>query len=298
MAPLLFILYINDIVKVLNKVKIKLFADDALLYIDCNDLKDGMKIMNEDLENVYQWMCANNLAVNVKKSNCMIVTRKKYDAADCIIKIGKEKLERVHFMKYLGVFIDEKLLMVDNLNYVKSKILKKLGLLRRLSEKLNAETKILLYKSVVSPHFDYCPSMLFMLSDSGIQELQRLQNKFMRNILKLKRDTPVKSMLDMLSFMSVKQRLGYNIIKMFYKIENDLLPDYLKKFMLKNKEKNEYNLRRKSLYDIPNFTKTFIQDSLFYKGLKLFNSFKLKNVNCLENKSFKSTCIKYVKENL
>ena len=49
-------------------------------------------------------------------------------------------------------------------------------------------------------------------------------------------------------------------------IENDLLPEYLRKFMCKNSNKNEYNLRRKSLYDVPNFTKSYTQIAFFIKG--------------------------------
>ena len=90
----------------------------------------------------------------------------------------------------------------------------------------------------------------------------------------MNRETPIVTMLNILNLLSVKQRIAYNVIKMLYKIENGLLPEYLKRFLSKIKNKNDYCLRRKSLYDVPNFTKSYSQDSIFYKGLKLYNSFK------------------------
>jgi hypothetical protein len=50
----------------------------------------------------------------------------------------------------------------------------------------------------------------------------------------------------------------------------------LKDLLKKNKERYKYNLRRKSLYEIPNFTKDYTQNSLFYKTLKLYNECKQK----------------------
>ncbi len=55
-------------------------------------------------------------------------------------------------------------------------------------------------------------------------------------------------MLEVLGFQSVKQRIAFNSLKLMYKIENGLAPKYLKDLPKKNKEKYQYNLRRKSLY--------------------------------------------------
>ena len=111
----------------------------------------------------------------------------------------------------------------------------------------------------------------------------------------MKRETSGKLMRDMLKFLSIQQRITMNVIKMCYKIENGLLPDYLKRFMNKIKNKTTYNLRRKSLYDVPNFTKKCTQDSLFYKGLLCYNDFKNK-MQINDRSNIKSEIMRYVKE--
>jgi hypothetical protein len=74
-----------------------------------------------------------------------------------------------------------------------------------------------------------------------------------------------------------------------YKIENGLAPKYLKDLLKKNKEKYQYNLRRKSLYEIPNFTKDYTRNSLFCKTLDFYNECKQKfEPSCFN--SLKSFC--------
>jgi hypothetical protein len=83
-------------------------------------------------------------------------------------------------------------------------------------------------------------------------------------------------MLGVSGFQSVKQRIAFNSLKLMYKIENGLAPKYLRELLKKNKERYQYNLRRKSLYEIPNFTKNYTRNSLFCETLDLYNECKLK----------------------
>ena len=72
LGPLLFLLYVNDIHRCSNKFRFYLFADDTnILYADKN-LRDLETIVNIELQNVYNWLTANKLTLNIKKSNFVI----------------------------------------------------------------------------------------------------------------------------------------------------------------------------------------------------------------------------------
>jgi hypothetical protein len=276
LGPLTYLLQVNYLPLIMKNATVNMFADDTLLTVVSDNLEDAIEKINEDLKILYDWINYNNLALNINKTKYMIITRKHLNAENVDVKIGGVEIERVPELKYLGVIIDEKLSFSAHLKYIKKKLNVKLAMFRKMSFKLDFSTKVLLYKSLIGPHFDYCSSILFSLSDSQMNELQKIQNKFMRNILKVNRYTRIDQMLDVLGFQSIKQRIAFNSLKLMFKIENGLAPKYLKDLLKKNKEKYQYNLRRKSLYEIPNFTKDYTRNSLFCKTLDLYNECKQK----------------------
>ena len=72
LGPLLFLVYINDICNSCNQMKFYLFADDTnLLYADKN-LKSLESTINDELCKLYDWLIANKLSLNIKKSNYVI----------------------------------------------------------------------------------------------------------------------------------------------------------------------------------------------------------------------------------
>ena len=65
----LFLIYINDILNSSDKLSFYLFADDTnLLYADKN-LKSLEETVNNELLEVSEWLNANKLTLNAKKSN-------------------------------------------------------------------------------------------------------------------------------------------------------------------------------------------------------------------------------------
>jgi hypothetical protein len=109
LSALLFVLYMNDIVSVVNNVKINLFADDTLLWIACDSVEEAVTIMNQELEKLYHWLCSNKLSLNIEKTKAMIVTLKKNIDKNMKVKINNNIIDYVTEYKYLGVILDEHL---------------------------------------------------------------------------------------------------------------------------------------------------------------------------------------------
>ena len=72
LGPLLFLIYINDLPSVSRFLSFCLFADDTNIYFNSRDLLTLQKVMNRELKKVKKWLDANQLALNIEKTNFVI----------------------------------------------------------------------------------------------------------------------------------------------------------------------------------------------------------------------------------
>ena len=71
LGPLLFLLYINDIVESSSLFKFTLFADDTSLYYSCKNAFNLEHKINAELSQISNWLSANRLSLNVGKSKLL-----------------------------------------------------------------------------------------------------------------------------------------------------------------------------------------------------------------------------------
>ena len=65
LGQLLFLIYINDMTNISNKIKIILFAYDTNLIFKSDNIIDFQHIMHEYLDLLYEWLCINNFSINI-----------------------------------------------------------------------------------------------------------------------------------------------------------------------------------------------------------------------------------------
>lgn len=298
LGPLLFIMYINDLGNCLKYCKIKMFADDTLIYIICDNIHDANIKLNEDLDCLFNNLCYHKLKLNTKKTKAMIISNKKFIDLDNInIRIHAEKIELVDTIKYLGVVIDKKLKFDENIDYICKKVGKKVNVLSRIKNQLNCQQKIMIYKSIIEPHFTFCSTILFIANKTDIKRLQIVQNKCMRNILKLDRFSNEGVMLEMLNFRSVYQTIVYFTLYFIHKVVNRKAPNYLiERINFKSENERKNTLRNRNEIELSKFTKACSQNSLFYKGIALYNNLPLNIKNQPSIEQFKILLNTHVKE--
>lgn len=69
LGPLLFLLYVNDIVNVSKVLFPLMFADDTNVFISGKNLQNITTQMNNELSNVCTWLTSKKLSLNVKKTH-------------------------------------------------------------------------------------------------------------------------------------------------------------------------------------------------------------------------------------
>ena len=111
LGPLLFLIYIDDIAFTNKKVSFHLVADDTCLFYSNKDYNQLETDVDMALENIGNWLMANKLTLNVKKSNLILYDTRKNPKNNTTVKIciGNNELEQKDSAKYLGVYFDKKL---------------------------------------------------------------------------------------------------------------------------------------------------------------------------------------------
>ena len=141
LGPLLFVLYINDLPQCLQNCSINMYADDTVMYFTNLCTSEIARVVQDDLNRVVQWMESSRLILNQSKTKSMLFGSLQNLAKSpnfCIQLYGKT-LERVAKFSYLGVVSDENLSWKDYIEYVSSKVSRRLGLLSRIRSCLTLE---------------------------------------------------------------------------------------------------------------------------------------------------------------
>ena len=189
LGPLLFLIYINDLPKVSN-LKVRLFADDAILTSSDKDEKNLQHIMNDQLTKIDDWMKINQLTINYKKTNFMIFTRKKKICSPLSVSVDQNMINHKTNVKYLGVVIDEKMSRKNHVNYLCSKLAKGCWAISKLRIYVDLHTSRIQYFSLIYPHLQYCISSWGRATKSVLKPFSIIQKRVLRLITKTPYRTP------------------------------------------------------------------------------------------------------------
>lgn len=301
MGPNFFVIYINDVIQHIHNCNIQLFADDTLIYFVGSNMREIVPRINEDMKNLASWLSKNNLCLNVGKTKFMVI-RNIGNQLDVIqhpgILIDGQKIEQVKEFKYLGVIIDEHLTFSKQAEYITSKIARKVNVLGRMRRTLSQWSKTTLYKTLIMPHFNYCPTILFLLNNSEIETMQKRQNQALRVILDTNRYTSIKSMLDATGILSVRQSICLNTLIFIFKMVHGLLPGHLLENCISVRTIHNYETRNADNFYIRRVPRTSDQKNLFHKGLKLYNELPNNVKDCQTLQQFRKNCLKHVKDTI
>ena len=125
LGPLLFLLHINDLPSVVSS-KVRLFADDCLLYRNIED----QIVLQKDLNLLENWGNTWGMRFNAAKRNIMQVSRTR-DLKLFNYSLTEQVLEEVMDAKYLGVTLSNNLEWSKHIATMTNKANSKLSFLRR-----------------------------------------------------------------------------------------------------------------------------------------------------------------------
>ena len=153
LGPLLFIIFINDIVIDLRCTSL-LYADDLKIYYKICDESDCNKLQ-ADLSTIHEWCNKFRLSLNINKCNVVSFTR-KLNKIQYEYTISGANLVRRDSFKDLGVTFDSHLSFREHTSNIVTSSFKMLGfLIRNARDFQNASTLKSLYNTLVRSRLEY-----------------------------------------------------------------------------------------------------------------------------------------------
>ena len=190
LGPLMFLIYVNDVERSCSHSRVRLYADDTVLYASGTNIKTGVEHLQKDLNSYAEWCMKNKLTINVSKTKCMLFSSQKKLLKDVVLELDGEVLHKVSSYKYLGVTLDPlgnfELFVRNQLKTISYRIYQ----LSKLSHYLSKDALIKLYKSYILPIIDYGDVLYANTSVALLNKLQRAQNRCLKVCLKVNMRTP------------------------------------------------------------------------------------------------------------
>ena len=274
LGPFLFLIYINDFDRSSSMFRFIIYADDTTLLVtisptDQNSIEEFQDRINNELQNITNWLKVNKLSLNVAKTKFMVFRTPRKQVPPLQLYIDSHEVEEVTEFNYLGITIDNGLTWKKHIDIVCKKISKIVGIMARLRYLIPQQTLLTLYNSLVLPHLSY-GSLLWGHKN---KEVNKLQKKSVRIISRKKYNAhtdPLFKSLGILKFSDIVQLQEYKFI---HKLNNQNLPLFFLSYnFVRHIDIHQHATRRNEQLIIPRMKLQISQCSVKFRLPQLINN--------------------------
>ena len=296
LGPLLFILYINDIINCSKIIHFILFADDTNLFFSGRDYCRLIDTVNMELSKLSKWFMANKLSMNIKKTNFIIFGNKFIPCTPKDLNIDGLILERVKTTKFLGVYLDEKLNWNHHIHHISVKIAKGLGMLNRVKSFLPRNILLMVYSTLIKPFLSYCCILWGGASVTSLNKIHVLQKRALRIITKSPLRAPSNPLFVALNLLHIYDIYKLQVSLFMYNVKHRLLPFSCLRYCVENTLKY-HATRSVSYFTLINFRTNIRKRSIAVYGPRLWSLLPVAIQESLNVYSFKKMVTTYFHTN-
>ena len=272
LGPLLFIIYINDIIHSSTVFRFIIFADDTTLYTTLNTQEDINDILNDELVKINNWLKVNKLSLNVAKTKAMLFHMPQKRILNLRLKIAGSNIEFIDNFNFLGITINKHLNWTKHMDILSAKIAKTVGILNTLKHVLPINILKMIYNSLILCHLNY-GILLWGAQHNANDKLHKLQKKAIRIITSsnfLAHSEPIFKQLHLLKSYDIYK---CQLLKFFFKLVNKQLPTYFNQLPFPfNNQLHHHETRGCKRAFVPRVNHEFSKRNIRYIAAVTYNS--------------------------
>ena len=273
-SPLLFLLYINDIVNCSKTADCVLYADDTNLFLKSTNIANLYFSANQAISQFYLWFKANNLTLNSKKTNYIIFHRKQRKLSNFNYKLclEGEEVERVYHTKFLGVVVDANLSWNKHIINLTSKISKYVPKIYRIRSLCTEKSLRLIYNSLIYSNLVYCNTVWGFCRGVALTPLIIAQKKVIRALAGVGYNHHTSHLFSSMKLLTLEGINEYIVAIFVYKCLNSVEFNHWYRY-----RETEYLTRGSSLalLEVPIISNLHSEQCIKYRGARVWNQIPL-----------------------
>ena len=291
LGPLLFIIYINDMVHSSELFKFIKFADDTTLITNLKNEDTRNESLNTELANFHNWLKANKLSLNVNKTKAMVFHMPQKRIQLPLLKIAGTDIEFVDNFNFLGIIINKHLNWTSHVDMLTAKLSKTIGILNTLKHVLPINIMRTIYNSLILCHLNY-GVLLWGPKLHMNDRLHILQKKDVRIITCNSYFAHSEPLFKQLCLLKICDIYKCQLLKFIFKLTHKQLPQYFEQFTFTFRNQlHNYATRTCRNVLIPNINHEFAKRSIRFIAPTAYNSTHGNIIDKIYSHSFVGFCI-------
>ena len=220
-SPLLFTIFINDIPKLNSKNNSYslLFADDLVSFFIFKKYGKIVTLINYYLKKIEAWLVKWKMKMAPEKCSHTIFSENPGKNQSLTLKLFGKNIPYEKKPLFLGITFDENLCFNSHVEFIRSRCVDRINILKILAQKswkLNYNTLVNIYKTLIGSIIDYSFFIPVLVSKTNLSRLQVLQNISIKYSYNFPQDTPsdlLVNFLDDIKLDSIEARLNKLFLK-------------------------------------------------------------------------------------
>ena len=271
LGPLLFLVYINDIVIDIGS-NIRLFVDDTSLYIIVDDRVTAAGCLNTDLQRISRWASLWLVSFNPTKAEAFLASR-KLNRNHPPIYMQNQQITEVESHKHLGIYFSNDCTWHHHIKYIVDKAWTRINIMRKLKFKLDRKSLEKFYLTFIRPLLEYGDVIWDNCSQYEKDELNKIQNEAARIATGATKLVSLFALSNEIKWESLDDRRRKHKLTLFYKMKSNLCPEYLSSLVPQTVNSiSRYNLRNANDLQTVNARTTLYYNSFLPSTIRAWNN--------------------------
>lgn len=277
LGPLLYVIYVNDLPKVIDEgVDVVLYADDTSAIVSSKNSEDLPQAADAVAANINKWLDDNRLQLNASKTD-LLKFKRVGSTADITVRVGTSSVVPSGSVKFLGIKLDPQIKWDTHITSLANRLSSVSFQLRSLAEVCPLDTLLSVYHANFHSLMSY--GIEFWGNAVDVSDILIIQKRAVRIIAGVGMRAHCRPWF--IKFRIMTCASAY-IFKALLFVEKNIHR------YVRNSEGHSYLTRHNLLLQPPKHSTTRYEKGLFYAALRYYNALPDTFRQLTGTKSFRS----------